>query len=74
MSRRIQVTVDDHMNELIQQQAEAMGLSVSSYTRYVLKHHFEKDLQKSHFLDEAIASDSEKLTLTQFKKQINDLK
>ena len=36
MSHKIQITVDDQLNEIIKEQAKKIGLSISSYARLVL--------------------------------------
>lgn len=37
MNHKIQISVDDELNDLIKSGAEDMGLSVSSYARLILR-------------------------------------
>ncbi len=74
MSTKIQVTVDEVLNNAIHAQAEKMGLSVSSYARYAIKDFMERNKQKKSLLEEALESESEDISLSNFKKQIKALK
>jgi post-segregation antitoxin (ccd killing protein) len=69
---RIQVTVDSDLNKMIQEQAKNMGLSVSSYARYALKEFIRNNKRQKNLLDRALESKSEKLTLAEFHKQLED--
>jgi antitoxin component of RelBE/YafQ-DinJ toxin-antitoxin module len=75
MSHKIQITVDDQLNETIKNRAEQIGLSISSYARFVLKNFVAK--KGDSLLDEAIkdlkANNVESLTLAEFNRQIDDL-
>lgn len=69
---RIQVTVDSDLNKMIQEQAKNMGLSVSSYARYALMEFIRNNRRQKNLLDMALESKSEKLTLEEFHKQLED--
>ncbi len=75
MSHKIQITVDDQLNELIKGGANLSGLSISSYARYVLKNVLTKN--DTNVLDEAVQDVKSKkvkvLTLGEFNKQIDNL-
>lgn len=75
MSHKIQITVDDQLNELIKGGANGSGLSISSYARYVLKNVLTK--KSIGLLDEAVkdlkTNKVESLTLNEFNRQIDDL-
>lgn len=75
MSHKIQITVDDQLNETIKNKANQIGLSISSYARLVLKNFVtKKDIK---LLDQAIkdldSKNVESLTLTEFNQQIDEL-
>ncbi len=74
MTYKIQITVDDDLNQMIQAGAKKMGLSVSSYARFVLLHAIPK--QKSlieQSMDDLANGRVETLTLEEFNRQL-DLK
>lgn len=75
MSHKIQITVDDQLNELIKGGASLSGLSISSYARYVLKNVLTK--KDTAVLDEAVqdvkSNKVHVLTLEEFNKQIDNL-
>lgn len=70
---KLQVTVDDALGHELQNQAHDLGLSLSSYVRYMLK----KSVNKSNLMD--LANDDvkngrvENISLEDFKKQIQEL-
>ena len=66
---RLQITVDDALGRELQARAHDLGLSVSSYVRYMLK----KSTSKPNMVDIAMAEPSEKISLEDFKKQIQEL-
>ncbi len=75
MSHKIQITVDEELNETIKVGAEKMGLSVSSYARLVLMSILPQKGNK--LLNQAlkdIQSDKvETLTLDEFNHQLKKL-
>lgn len=75
MSHKIQITVDDQLNEIIKEQAKKIGLSISSYARLVLINFVKQ--KKVNLLDRAIrdidSNNVEFLTLSEFNKKINKL-
>ncbi len=66
---RLQITVDDALGHELQARAHDLGLSVSSYVRYMLK----KSAAKPNMVDIAMSEPSEKISLEDFKKQIQEL-
>jgi antitoxin component of RelBE/YafQ-DinJ toxin-antitoxin module len=70
---KLQVTVDDALGHELQNKAHDLGLSLSSYVRYMLK----KSVNKSNLID--LAADDvkngrvENISLEDFKKQIQEL-
>lgn len=66
---RLQITVDDVLGHELQARAHDLGLSVSSYVRYMLK----KSTSQPNMVDIAMAEPSEKISLEDFKKQIKEL-
>jgi antitoxin component of RelBE/YafQ-DinJ toxin-antitoxin module len=66
---RLQITVDDVLGHELQARAHDLGLSVSSYVRYMLK----KSTSQPNMVDIAMAEPSEKISLEDFKKQIQEL-
>ena len=66
---RLQITVDDVLGHELQARAHDLGLSVSSYVRYMLK----KSTSQPNMVDIAMAEPSEKISLADFKKQIQEL-
>ncbi len=75
MSRRIQITVDDQLGDVVKVQAGKMGLSVSSFARLALIG-FLKSGGHSDVLDRAIADLKagrvEGLSLAEFNKQVDE--
>jgi hypothetical protein len=75
MSHKIQITVDDQLNDLIQNGANSSGLSISSYARYILKQVLTK--KGTNLLNEAMqdlkTDKVELLTLDKFNRQIDGL-
>lgn len=75
MGFKIQITVDEELNDLIKQKAKQMGLSVSSFARLALVSVLPRKNGKA--LDKAIENLSsnqlEKFTLSEFFHQIDSL-
>jgi len=75
MNHRIQITVDDQLNQTIKARAKQMGLSVSSYARLVLMNILPR--KKGKLLDQAIddinSNNVEGLTLAEFNQQLDEL-
>lgn len=75
MSYKIQITVDEQLNQVIKASAKKMGLSVSSYARFALMNVLSQKNNK--LLDSALkdlaSDDTEILTLEEFKHQLNNL-
>ena len=69
---RIQITIDDVFGNQIVSRAKELGLSISSYSRYVLKEALKT--QKLKKLDIALNEESEEVTFEEFKAQIQALK
>ena len=73
MSYKIQITVDEHLNQIIKAHAKQMGLSVSSYARLALKRVLEQ--KGDSLLEQSIKDMSnnrvEHLTLDEFNQQID---
>ncbi len=73
MSYKIQITVDEQLNQTIKTHAQQMGLSVSSYARLALKRVLEQN--SSPLLEQAIQDVSkrrvENLTLDEFNQQLD---
>ena len=71
MSHKIQISVDDPLNKLIQEGAKRMGLSVSSYARSILINAFSKKpslIEGS--MDDLRNGRVETITFEQFKKSL----
>lgn len=70
---RLQITVDDVLGHELQARAHELGLSVSSYVRYMLK----KSTSKPNLMDLAMEDLKngrvEKISFEDFKKQIQEL-
>lgn len=66
---RLQIIVDDTLGQELQAKAHDLGLSVSSYVRYILK----RSASKPNMVDIAMAEASEKISLEDLKKQIQEL-
>jgi len=75
MSYKIQITVDEKLNNIIKTKAKQMGLSVSSYARLALMTVLQRKNNK--LLTQAIkdinSHDVQTLTLDEFNHQIDDL-
>ncbi|MBP9743552.1 MAG: hypothetical protein KBD37_09360 [Burkholderiales bacterium] len=69
---RIQITIDDAFGNQIRSKAKDLGLSVSSYSRYILKQALKTP--KLNKLDMALKEKSEEITFEEFKSQIKALK
>ena len=75
MSYKIQITVDEELNNTIKSSAKKMGLSVSSYTRLALMRLLARKNNK--LLEQAIedisSNNVETLTLAEFNHQLSHL-
>mgnify|MGYP006078126327 CR=1 FL=1 len=72
---RLQLIVDDILGHELQTTAHNLGFSTSSYIRYLIKKSLDKN-QKSQLdlsLDDIKNGNTEAITLTDFKKQIDKL-
>ena len=71
MNYKIQISVDESLNQVIQEGAKNMGLSVSSYARTILVNAFSK---KPSLIEESMEDlrrgRVETLTLEEFKKSL----
>lgn len=63
---RIQVTLDDVLGKELQNKAEELGFSVSSYARYLIKN----AISRSNAVDRALSEESESVSFEDFKKQL----
>ncbi len=73
MTYKIQITVDEDLNQFIQAGAKKMGLSVSSYARFMLMHAMpEKKSLMEQSIDDLANGRVETVTLEQFHRQLND--
>lgn len=63
---RIQVTLDDVLGKELQNKAEELGFSVSSYARYLIKN----AISRPNAVDRALAEESEAISFEDFKKQL----
>ncbi len=78
MNHKIQISVDDELNDLIKSGAEDMGLSVSSYARLILRSMLPKKSKKTKGLLNQGMEDIKKgrvhpITLEKFKEQLEKL-
>lgn len=75
MSHKIQITVDDKFNKLIQSRAKKSGLSVSSFARLALTLVLHEKNQKllAIAMTDLQSGSIEKLTLADFNRQLDDL-
>ena len=68
---RVQFTIDDSLGHELQEKAEDLGFSVSSYVRHIVK----KSLKKKNFievgLDDLTNGKIEEITIEDFKKQLH---
>lgn len=75
--KRIQVIVDDQLAQVMSKDADQYGLSLSALARIVLKDFFNKKKALS-VLDQGLLDithgNVEKVSLVQFKKELNALK
>jgi len=75
--KRIQVIVDDQLAHVMSKDADQYGLSLSALARIVLKDFFNKKKALS-VLDQGLLDithgNVEKVSLAQFKKELNALK
>jgi len=74
MSHKIQITVDDKLNDIIRASAKQMGLSVSSYARLALINVLKNN---NSLLNQAIkdvgTNNVETVTTAKFNKQLDNL-
>lgn len=70
---RLQITVDDILGHELQAKAHDLGLSVSSYVRYILKKSTSKPNLMDLAMDDIKNGNVEKISLEDFKKQIQEL-
>ncbi len=75
MSYKIQITVDEQLNNSIKKSAKKMGLSISSYARLALVSALTS--KESNLLNQAIkdihSNSVETLSLSEFNSQIDKL-
>lgn len=75
MSHKIQIVVDDKFNDVIKTGAKKMRLSVSSFARLVLVNVLQdgdkKLLEKA--MNDIHSNAVESLSLSKFKRQVDDL-
>ena len=75
MSYKIQITVDEQLNNSIKKSAKKMGLSISSYARLALVSALTN--KESNLLNQAIkdihSNSVEALSLSEFNSQIDKL-
>ncbi len=69
---RIQVTLDDKFGKQIESKAKELGLSISSYSRYILKEAFKN--KRPNRLDLALEEESEEISFDELKSEIKALK
>lgn len=65
---KIQITIDEDCGSQIKLRAKELGLSISSYSRYMLKDSLKT--RKLKKLDIALLEPSELITPEEFKKQL----
>lgn len=63
---KLQITVDDVLGHELQEKAQRLGFSVSSYARYLLKNAINKPNQ----IEVALSETSEEISIEDFKKQL----
>ena len=72
MTYKIQITVDEDLNQMIQVGAKQMGLSVSSYARFVLLHAVpQKKALIEQSMDDLANGKVETLSLKEFNRQLD---
>jgi hypothetical protein len=71
MSHKIQISVDESLNKMVQEGARSMGLSVSSYVRSILVNTFSKNPSLMEASMEDLRNGRvETLTFDEFKKSL----
>jgi hypothetical protein len=69
---RVQFTIDNSLGHELQEKAQDLGFSVSSYVRHLVK----KSLNKKTFLEDGLEDLKngrvEEITFEDFKKQLQD--
>lgn len=65
---RIQFTIDEMLGDKLQNNAHELGLSISSYVRFIVKKSLENT--KLNALDKALLEPSELIDFEEFKKQL----
>jgi antitoxin component of RelBE/YafQ-DinJ toxin-antitoxin module len=69
---RLQFTIDDTLGHELQENAEILGLSISSYVRLLIKRSISKHSLIDLALDDVENGRVEKISLEDFKKQLLD--
>lgn len=69
---RLQFTIDDTLGHELQENAEILGLSISSYVRLLIKRSISKPSLIDLALDDVENGRVEKISLEDFKKQLLD--
>jgi len=69
---RLQITVDDALGHELQAKAHELGLSVSSYVRYMLKQSTSKPNLMDLAMEDLKEGRVEKISLGDFKKQLGE--
>lgn len=67
---RLQFTIDDTLGHELQENADDLGLSMSSYVRLLIKKSLQNNKTKLNAIDKALAEESESITFDDFKKQL----
>lgn len=72
---RLQIVVDDCLGHELQEKAHGMGFSTSAYLRYLIKKSLGKNQHKEIdlALEDIKKGNIEKISLEDFKKQLEDL-
>lgn len=72
---RLQFTVDDALGGQLQEKAHDLGFSVSSYVRHLIKKSLNKNQlnQLDLAIDDIENGRTEKITVKDFKKQLDEL-
>lgn len=75
MSHKIQISVDDELNDFIKEGAHEMGLSISSYARLVLRSVLQPKSKGllGQAMQDVEAGRVQPITLEKFKKQLDEL-
>lgn len=66
---RLQFTVDESLGGKLQQKANELGFSVSSYVRHLVKQSLSN--KKVSLVDQALQEPSEQISLEDFRKQLD---